>query len=139
MLRKKLLNEKAEATNRGEAIVAAAQAEDRELTAEEMAEMATLKSRRAAIDAQLSVIEDQREAVDVGLGSQCRQIIAHRKPPSSNRHGHQTREPQPAGYHPSRMKPGPGLRVQSGSRPHPGPMTGPETDPPRTVASGASG
>ncbi len=72
MLRKKLLNEKAEATNRGEAIVAAAQAEDRELTAEEMAEMATLKSRRAAIDAQLSVIEDQREAerTMAGAGTQ---------------------------------------------------------------------
>lgn len=62
MFRKKFLNERAAGVAWGEEIIAAAGAEDRELMAEEMAELATLKERRAAIDRQLAVIEEQREA-----------------------------------------------------------------------------
>lgn len=62
MLRKKLQDERAAGVTRGEAIVAAATTEDRELTAEEMAEMAQIKARRQAIDAQLAAMEEQREA-----------------------------------------------------------------------------
>lgn len=62
MLRKKLLNERAEGVTEGEGIVAVATAENRELTAEEMARLEALKTRRATIDAQLAVIEEQREA-----------------------------------------------------------------------------
>ena len=73
MLRKKLLDERAAGVTRGEEIFATAAAESRELSAEEMAECATLKDRRAAIDAQLAVIEDQREAersqVAIGTGT----------------------------------------------------------------------
>jgi HK97 family phage major capsid protein len=62
MLRKRLLNERAAGVTRGEEIRAAAEAEGREFTAEELAEFAKLKDRRAAIDAQLAVLEEQREA-----------------------------------------------------------------------------
>lgn len=62
MLRKRLLNERAAGVTRGEEIRAAAEAEGREFTAEELAEFAKLKDRREAIDAQLAVLEEQREA-----------------------------------------------------------------------------
>lgn len=62
MLRKKLQDERAAGVAQGEEIVARASAENRELTAEEMTELSALKERRTAIDAQLAVLEEQREA-----------------------------------------------------------------------------
>lgn len=62
MLRKKLLNERAEGVTRGEEIFALAAAEARDVSAEEMAELGKLKSRRETIDAQLAMLKEQSEA-----------------------------------------------------------------------------
>lgn len=71
-MRNRLLNERAAGVTRGEALVAAAAAGDRELTPEELAELATIKSRRDAIDAQLAALEEQREAerTQAAIGTQ---------------------------------------------------------------------
>ena len=62
MIRKRLLNERAEGVTQGEEIFALAATEARDVSAEEMAELGKLKGRRETIDAQLAVLEDQRDA-----------------------------------------------------------------------------
>jgi HK97 family phage major capsid protein len=62
-LRKRLLDERAANVSEGEGIIAAAEAEGRDITAEETTRLSELKSRRTSIDTQLASIEDQREAV----------------------------------------------------------------------------
>lgn len=61
-LRKRLLDERAANVTEGEGIIAAADAEGRDLSAEDSTKLTDLTKRRAAIDAQLAVLEDQREA-----------------------------------------------------------------------------
>lgn len=61
-LRQRLQNERAANVTEGEGIIAAAEAETRDLSETETARLAELRTRRTAIDAQLAAIEEQREA-----------------------------------------------------------------------------